>query len=76
LLREGIGWGNMPVPMIQADLFSGALVQLPIPDNPGGTYRFSGIYRRDAPPGPATTWLLQQFVDSGREDAEPVLGDI
>lgn len=73
LLREGIGWGNMPVPMIEADLFSGALVQLPIPDHPGGIYRFSGIYRRDTPPGPATSWLMQQFVDSAREDAAPVL---
>lgn len=76
LLREGIGWGNMPVPMIEADLFSGALVRLPIPDNPGGNYRFSGIYRRDTPPGPATSWLLQQFVDSGNAGADSAVEDV
>lgn len=76
LLREGIGWGNMPVPMIEADLFSGALVRLPIPDNPGGNYRFSGIYRRDTPPGPATSWLLQQFVDSGNDANSMELSDL
>lgn len=63
LLREGVGWGNMPLPMIEADLASGALVRLAMPDHPGGIYRFSGIWRRDTPPGPAASWLLAQFVD-------------
>ncbi|SEJ90204.1 DNA-binding transcriptional regulator, LysR family [Sphingobium sp. AP50] len=71
LLREGIGWGNMPLPMIEADLVAGTLVQLAIPDHPGGTYRFSGIWRRDTPPGPAASWLLDQFVALGTNDREP-----
>ncbi len=79
LLRQGIGWGNMPVPMIEADLFSGALVRLDLPDHRGGSYRFDGIYRSDAPPGPAATWLLQYFaeheVGCRREDVDR-LGDI
>lgn len=70
LLREGIGWGNMPLPMIEADLMAGALVRLAIPDHPGGTYRFSGIWRRDTPPGPAASWLLDQFVALGTNDHE------
>ena len=53
LLREGVGWGNMPLPMIENDLGLGTLVRLAMPDHPGGTYRFAGIWRRDAPPGPA-----------------------
>jgi DNA-binding transcriptional LysR family regulator len=68
LLREGIGWGNMPLPMIEPDLTSGALVRLAMPDHPGGTYRFSAVWRRDAPPGPAASWLIEQFVELGRND--------
>ena len=68
LLREGIGWGNMPLPMVQPDLLAGTLVRLAMPDNPGGTYRFAGIWRRDAPPGPAAAWLLDQFIALGQAD--------
>lgn len=76
LLRQGIGWGNMPVPMIEADLMNGTLVQLNMPDNIGGNYRFWGVYRRDQPPGPAATWLLQQFVALAHDDAgKPTLPD-
>lgn len=77
LLREGIGWGNMPLPMIEPDLVAGTLVRLAMPDHPGGMYRFSGIWRRDTPPGPAASWLLEQFVALGREDQELAgMGDI
>lgn len=70
LLREGIGWGNMPFPLIQPDLISGTLKRLSIPDHPGGLYRFAGIWRRDTPPGPAASWLLQRFVELGEADGE------
>jgi DNA-binding transcriptional LysR family regulator len=70
LLREGIGWGNMPLAMVEADLDSGALVRLAMPDNPGVTYCMSAIYRRDAPPGPAAAWLLRQFVERGAGDRD------
>ena len=77
LLREGIGWGNMPLPMIEDDLISGTLVRLAMPDHLGGTYRFAGIWRRDAPPGPAASWLLERFVERGSDDVEAAgLGDI
>lgn len=77
LLREGIGWGNMPLPMIEPDLFAGTLTRLSMPDHPGGTYRFNGIWRRDAPPGPAASWLLDQFVALGAHDEEEAgFGDI
>ncbi|MCC2978405.1 LysR family transcriptional regulator, partial [Sphingomonas sp. PL-96] len=77
LLREGIGWGNMPLPLIQADLIAGTLKRLAMPDHPGGMYRFGGIWRRDTPPGPAGAWLLDRFVQLGTEDAgEGGLGDL
>jgi DNA-binding transcriptional LysR family regulator len=62
LLLAGIGWGNMPAPMVQDDLTAGRLVHLRVPDCPGGTYRFSAIYRTDTPPGPAATWLIRRFL--------------
>ncbi|WP_294534546.1 LysR family transcriptional regulator [uncultured Rhodoblastus sp.] len=69
LLREGIGWGNMPLCMVEADLASGALVRLVMPDRPAIAYRLWAIYRRDRPPGPAASWLLRQFVERGAGDA-------
>ena len=68
LLREGIGWGNMPLPLVQPDLIAGTLKRLAMPDHPGGTYRFAGVFRRDTPPGPAAAWLLDQFVALGADD--------
>ncbi len=68
LLREGIGWGNMPLAMVEADLDSGALVRLAMPDCPVSAYCLSAIYRRDAPPGPAASWLLRQFAARGAGD--------
>lgn len=68
LLREGIGWGNMPMPLIEGDLAAGTLVRLAMPDHKGGIYRFAGVWRRDLPPGPAGLWLLQQFVKRGASD--------
>lgn len=61
LLREGIGWGNMPIDMIREDLASGRLVHLDMPDCPGGDYAFDIIYRADTPPGPAASWLIDRF---------------
>jgi DNA-binding transcriptional LysR family regulator len=75
LLREGIGWGNMPVPMIEADLKSGALVHLSMPDHHGGIYRFDAFHRTDTPPGPAGTWLLQRFADHAADTAPPGFSD-
>jgi DNA-binding transcriptional LysR family regulator len=77
LLREGIGWGNMPLPMIEPDLVAGTLVRLHMPDHIGGTYRFAGIWCRATPPGPAASWLLDRFVADGGDDREEQgFGDI
>lgn len=61
LLKAGIGWGNMPAPMIAEDLKAGRLVQLDMPDSPGGDYSLDVIYRSDTPPGPAAAWLIGRF---------------
>jgi len=61
LLREGIGWGNMPVPMVREDIAAGRLVQLDMPDCRGGTYSLDAIYRTDMPPGAAGSWLISKL---------------
>ena len=61
LLKAGIGWGMMPSAMVAGDLASGALVQLDIPDTIPFDYLVDAIYRRDTPPGPAATWLIERL---------------
>ena len=71
LLLEGIGWGNMPREMVQPDLDSGRLVELQLPDHRGGVYGLSALWRRDLPPGPATRWLFDRFVQWDKDAALP-----
>ena len=63
LLREGLGWGNMPRAMVAGDLASGALVELDLPEQPGARYRLSALWRRDTRLGPAASWLVDAFRD-------------
>ncbi len=62
LLREGLGWGNMPRWMVADDLARGRLVELSLPEAPGGAYPLYAIHRADTPPGPAAQWLAQRFA--------------
>lgn len=61
LLKEGLGWGNMPRAMVADDLASGALVELDLPEKPGAHYRLSAMWRRDTRLGPAASWLVDAF---------------
>ncbi|HEY4134137.1 MAG TPA: LysR family transcriptional regulator [Alphaproteobacteria bacterium] len=62
LLLAGVGWGNMPEPMIRGDLDAGRLVPLNFPDWRGGSYALQIVHRTDAPPGPAAQWLIERFA--------------
>jgi DNA-binding transcriptional LysR family regulator len=62
LLREGLGWGNMPLPMIAGDLAAGTLVRLALPEGQGALYSMHGLWRRDTRPGPAAQWALAEFA--------------
>jgi DNA-binding transcriptional LysR family regulator len=70
LLKEGIGWGNMPEPMVREDLEAGRLIQLDLPDCKGGPYRLQALYRTDTPPGPAGSWLIDRFQAQATEATE------
>ncbi|WP_298467535.1 LysR family transcriptional regulator [uncultured Erythrobacter sp.] len=62
LLKEGLGWGNMPREMVTRDLQDGRLVELDLPEKPGEeAYRLSALWRRDTKLGPATSWLIDAF---------------
>lgn len=62
LLLAGLGWGNMPKPMVQDDLKRGRLIVLDI-EAPGAmTYPLHTVHRSDTPPGPAASWLMERLA--------------
>lgn len=69
LLLAGLGWGNMPEPMVQADLAAGRLKRLVLPEWRSGSYGLRAIHRTDAPPGPAAAWMLKRFSEQASDDA-------
>jgi DNA-binding transcriptional LysR family regulator len=62
LLLAGMGWGNMPKPMINDDLKRGRLVGLQIEMPSELIYPFHTVYRSDTPPGPAASWLMERLA--------------
>ncbi|WP_082491243.1 LysR family transcriptional regulator [Duganella sp. Leaf126] len=63
LLRSGIGWGNMPVELVQWDLDAGRLVRLDVAEGSAFSFPLYVIHRGDEEAGPASRWLMQQFLD-------------
>ena len=62
LLVSGIGWGGMPEPMVRADIESGRLVRLDLPDWRGGAYPMQVAHKIETPPGPAGRWIIERLV--------------
>jgi DNA-binding transcriptional LysR family regulator len=62
LLRAGLGWGNMPEPMVRDDLLTGRLVRLELQDGRTYDYPLSLIQRTDALLGPAAAWLAGRLA--------------
>ena len=62
LLRQGIGWGNMPLHMVQPELAVGSLVRLALPEMTQMDYPLFLITRRKAAPGPAAAWMSQRII--------------
>jgi DNA-binding transcriptional LysR family regulator len=61
-LRAGLGWGHMPLHIVQDDLESGALVRIRVE----GIERdvampMKAVFRKDAPPGPAGRTFIAQL---------------
>lgn len=71
LLKQGLGWGNMPRHMVEEDIDLGALVVLDLPESPGAQYELSALWARDTAPGPAAHWLVDALQAAlGATDAE------
>jgi DNA-binding transcriptional LysR family regulator len=62
-LRAGLGFGALPLHLVEADLASGALVQIATDDAPPGGHviALAAIYRTDSPPGPAGRWFINRL---------------
>lgn len=63
LILAGLGWGNMPEPMVRADIAAGRLVQLTLCEWGSNTYALEAVHRIDRPPGPAARWLIDRLAD-------------
>lgn len=61
LLKEGLGWGNMPRHQVAEDIAAGRLCELDLPEKPGASYPLSALWRRDHRLGPAASWLIDEF---------------
>ncbi len=66
-LRAGLGWGNMPLHMVEQDLESGALVRIELETHPvlGSGFSMHAIFMRDQPPGPAGRWFIERLKAGG-----------
>jgi DNA-binding transcriptional LysR family regulator len=62
LLLAGLGWGSMPKFMVSDDLKRGRLVRLAIDAWDNLQYHFHTVHRRDTPPGPAASWLMERLA--------------
>ena len=62
-LRAGLGWGGMPVGVVENDLANGSLVKIDLEDIPDASLvmPMSAVFRTDTPPGPAGRWLIERL---------------
>jgi DNA-binding transcriptional LysR family regulator len=72
-LRAGLGWGGMPVGVVETDLANRSLVKIRIEDVPEGTLvmPMSAVFRTDTPPGPAGRWLIERLKSNIVPRAKP-----
>jgi len=61
-LRAGLGWGHMPLHLVQADLDSGALIKIRVEGLARDVLMsMKTVFRKDAPPGPAARTFIAQL---------------
>ena len=60
-IREGLGWGGLPVPLVRDEVKNGRLVHLKLPAYAQGQYPIYSIYKVTNPPGPAARWLIAEL---------------
>ncbi|MFS2006858.1 LysR family transcriptional regulator [Duganella sp. CT11-25] len=62
-LRAGLGWGYMPLHMVEDDLRTGKLVRIELQTHAalGPGFSMHAIHMKDHPPGPAGRWFVNQL---------------
>jgi DNA-binding transcriptional LysR family regulator len=62
-LKDGVGWGSMPLHMIEQDLAAGTLVMLDVESIPreGVKIDISAVHSTNTLPGPAGRWLIDRI---------------
>jgi DNA-binding transcriptional LysR family regulator len=62
-LKAGLGWGYMPLHMVEDDLRSGKLVRIDIAQHAalGPGFSMHAIHMKDHPPGPAGRWFVNHL---------------
>lgn len=65
-LRAGLGWGFMPLHMVEEDLRSGKLIEIKLETQPnlGPGFSMHALHRKEFPPGPAGRWFVNQLKTS------------
>ena len=64
LIRAGLGWGRLPLHLVEGDLAAGRLARLTLEawgEEPIHAPLYTAV-RNDRPPGPAARWLLAEVV--------------
>ena len=72
-LKDGVGWGGMPLHMVEKDIAEGGLVILDVDDMPktGFMLTMSAYHPAAEPPGPAGRWLIDHLKAAGDQKARP-----
>ncbi len=62
-LKDCVGWGGMPLHMVEKDIAAGTLVVLDVDDMPrtGFMLTMSAYHQSSQPPGPAGKWFVDQL---------------
>jgi len=66
-LRAGLGWGYMPLHMVEDDLRTGKLVRIALEPHAalGPGFSMHAIHMKDHPPGPAGRWFVDRLKHHG-----------
>jgi len=62
-LRAGLGWGYMPLHMVEDELRDGKLVEIRLEGQPaiGSGFSMHALHMKEFPPGPAGRWFVNQL---------------
>jgi DNA-binding transcriptional LysR family regulator len=64
-LLAGLGWGSMPLHLVEDDIAAGRLVLIRQEEGQDGVSApMRAVHRADRPPGPAGRWLIERLTET------------